>query len=73
MLLRVWLFRIRPDLCRIGLFPLNFRHLSKRMLFARGRKQGNRKENSEDALTNEGNHSAVAQLSVSRRARKTKA
>jgi hypothetical protein len=52
------------------LFPLNFRHLSKRMLLARGRKQGNRKENSEDALTNEGSHNALAQLSVSAVVRK---
>ena len=62
--------RIRPDLCWIGLFPLNFRHLPDRMLFARCRKQGDRKENSEDALANEGSHNALAQLSVSAAMRK---
>jgi hypothetical protein len=55
------------------LFPLNFRQLSKRMFFARCRKQGRRKENSEDTLANERNHNALAQLSVSSRARKAKA
>ena len=65
------LCRIRPDLrCWIGLFPLNFRHLSKRMLFARRGKQGRRKENSEDALAKEGTHNALAQLSVSAAMRK---
>jgi hypothetical protein len=63
-------WRIRPDLCWIGLFPLNFRHLSKRMLFARRGKQGGRKENSEDALAKEGTHNALAQLSVSAAMRK---
>jgi hypothetical protein len=62
--------RTRPDLCRIGLFPLDFRHLSDRMLFARCRKQGRRKENSEDALANERSHNALAQLSVSAATRK---
>src|SRR6516164_1712201 len=43
------------------------------MFLARGGKQGHRKENGKDALTNERNHSALAQLSVSRGARKAKA
>src|SRR4029434_3079440 len=73
MLLRVWLFRIRPDLCRIGLFPLNFRHLSKRMLFARCRKQEDAERNSDDALANERSHNALAQLSASCRGCKAKA
>ena len=34
------------------------------MFLARGRKQGRGKEKSEDALTNEGSHNALAQLSV---------
>ena len=73
MSLRVLFCRIRPGLCWIGLFPLDFRHLADRMLFARRGKQGCRKENSNDALADEGSHSAVAQLSVSRRGCKAKA
>ena len=46
------------------MFSLNFRHLPDGMLFARCGKQSRRKENSEDALANEGSHSALAQLSV---------
>ena len=69
MPLRVF-WRIRPDLCRIRLFPLNFRHLADRVFFARSGKQGRRKENSEDALAKEGTHSALAQLSVSAAMRK---
>jgi hypothetical protein len=57
--------RIQPDLCWVGLFPLNFGHLADPMLFARCRKQGRRKENSEDALAKEGTHNSLAQLSVS--------
>jgi hypothetical protein len=52
------------------LFPLNFRHLADRMLFARCGKQDNRERNSEDALPNETSHNALAQLSVYRGARK---
>jgi len=62
--------RVRPDLCWVGLFPLNFGHLADRMLFARCRKQGHRKENSEDGLANEATHNALAQLSVSAAVRK---
>ena len=62
--------RIRPDLCRVGLLPLNFGHLADRMLFARCRKQGGRKENSEDTLAKEGTHNALAQLSGSAAMRK---
>ena len=40
------------------------------MLFARCRKQGHRKENSEDGLANEATHNALAQLSVSAAVRK---
>ena len=43
-------------------------------MFLAGRgKQSHHKENSEDALTNEGSHDALAQLSVSRRPCKAKA
>jgi hypothetical protein len=42
------------------------------MFLARGGKQGRGKENSEDALPNEGSHNALAQLSARRRACKTK-
>jgi len=65
--------RIRPDLYWVGLFPLDFRHLTGRVFFARRGKQGRRKENSEDTLTNERTHNALAQLSVSRGACKAKA
>src|SRR5215472_3103848 len=73
MLLRILFCRIRPDLCWIGLFPLNFRHLSKRVLFARCRKQEDAERNSNDALANETSHNALAQLSVSGGACKAKA
>src|SRR6516225_9425052 len=43
------------------------------MFLARRGKQSHRKENSKDALANEGSHNALAQLSVSRRRCKTKA
>jgi len=62
--------RVRPDLCWVGLFPLNFGHLADRMLFARCRKQSRRKKNGEDALANEGTHNALAQLSASAAMRK---
>src|SRR4029453_1194074 len=73
MSLRMLLCRIRPSLCWIGLFPLHFRHLSKRMLFAGGRKQEDAERKSDDALANERSHNTLAQLSVSRRAGKDKA
>ena len=60
----------RPSFCWIRLFPLSFRHLADRMLFARCRKQGGRKENSEDTLAKEGTHNALAQLSGSAAMRK---
>src|SRR6266481_5405703 len=72
MRFRLLLFRIRPGLCRIGLFPLNFWHLSKGMLFARCRKQKEAERNNDDALANERSHNALAQLSAPRRACKTK-
>ena len=62
--------RIRPALCWIWLFPLNFWHLADWMFLARRGKQGRGKENSEDALANEGTHNALAQLSVSAAVRK---
>jgi len=43
---------------------LHLRHLTDRMFLARDGKQGRREENTEDALANEGSHSALAQLSV---------
>ena len=64
---------IRPDLCWIGLFPLDFRHLADRMLFARCRKQKDAEGKSNNALAKERTHNALAQLSVSRRACKAKA
>src|SRR6266498_1398746 len=70
MSLRMLFRRIRPDFCRIGLFLLNFRHLSKRMLFARCRKQKDAERNSDDALAKERTHNALAQLSVSAAMRK---
>jgi hypothetical protein len=62
--------RVRPDLCWVGLFPLNFRHLADGMLFARCRKQSRRKEHSEDGLANEATHNSLAQLSASAAMRK---
>ncbi|HEY6152612.1 MAG TPA: hypothetical protein VIW07_02620 [Candidatus Udaeobacter sp.] len=64
---------IRPFLRWIGLLTLNLRHLTNRMFLARRGKQGHGKENGEDALANEKSHNALAQLSVSGRARKIKA
>ena len=64
---------LRPDLRWIGLLSLNFRHLTDRMLFARRRKQKDAERNSDDALAKERTHNALAQLSVSAVARKTKA
>jgi hypothetical protein len=55
------------------LFPLDFRHLADRMLFARCRKQKDAERNGDDALAKERSHNALAQLSVSRDACKTKA
>ena len=66
----VLLFRIRPDLCWVGLFSLNFRHLSQRMLFARCRKQEDAERNGDNALSKERTHNALAQLSVSAAMRK---
>jgi hypothetical protein len=64
MFLRMFSCPIRPFFCRIGLLTLHLRHLTNRMLLAGGGKQGRREKNSEDALANEGSHSALAQLSV---------
>jgi hypothetical protein len=52
---------------------LDLGHLTDRMFLARSGKQGRRKENSEDALSNEASHNALAQLSVSGAACKAKA
>jgi hypothetical protein len=64
MVLRLLFCPIRPFFCRIGLLTLHLWHLTDRMFLARSGKQGRREENSEDALANEGSHSALAQLSV---------
>jgi len=55
----------RPKLCWIGLFALDFRHLTNRMLFAGYAKQEHAEQNSNDALAEEKTHTALAQLSVS--------
>ena len=52
--------------CWIGLFPLYFRHLTERMLFAGYAKQQHAEQNRNDALAEEKTHTALAQLSVSR-------
>jgi hypothetical protein len=57
--------RIRPGLRWIWLFPLNFRHLADRMLFARCVKQKDAERKGDDASANERSHNALAQLSVS--------
>ena len=55
-----------PDpLCRIGLLPLNFRHLAERMSFARDAKQQDAERNSTEAVAEEKSHNALAQLSAS--------
>ena len=64
---------IRPDLCWIGLLPLNFRQLPERMLFAGCRKQDDAERNNDNALAEERTHNALAQLSASSRACKAKA
>jgi len=64
------LSRVRPDLCRVRLFPLHFRHLADRMFFTRCGKQNNGERNSDGAAANERSHNALAQLSVSGDARK---
>ena len=55
------------------MLALHLRQLTERTFLARRGKQGRRKENREDALANERSHNALAQLSVSCRARKAKA
>jgi hypothetical protein len=64
---------LRPDLRWIGLLALDFRHLAERMLFAGYAKQQHAEQNSNGALAKEKSHNALAQLSVSGVARKTKA
>src|SRR5439155_17005515 len=56
---------VRPDLCWIGLFALDFRHLTNRMLLAGYAKQEHVEQNSNVALTEEKTHTTLAQLSVS--------
>ena len=58
--------------CRIGLLPLDLRHLAERMFFARYAKQQNAERNSTEAVAEEKNHIALAQLSASAWARKSK-
>jgi len=57
---------------RIGLLPLDFRHLAERMFFARYAKQQHAERNSTEAVAEEKSHNALAQLSASARARKIK-
>src|SRR5215467_6853292 len=59
--------------CRIGLFALDFRHLAYRMLFAGYAKQQYDERNSSGAVAEKRSHNALAQLSASGVARKTKA
>ena len=58
--------------CRIALLALNFRHLTERMFFARYAKQQHAERNSSHAAAEEKSHNALAQLSASARARKSK-
>jgi len=51
--------------CRIGLLPLDFRHLADRMFLARDAKQQHAERNSTDAVAEEKSHNALAQLSAS--------
>jgi hypothetical protein len=51
--------------CRIGLLSLDFRHLAERMFFARYAKQQHAERNSTEAVAEEKNHNALAQLSAS--------
>jgi hypothetical protein len=55
------------------LFALDFRHLTERMFFARYAKQQHAERNSGNAVAEEKSHNALAQLSASGVARKTKA
>jgi len=55
------------------LFALDFRHLAERMFFARYAKQQQTERDSNDAAAEEKSHNALAQLSVSGVACKTKA
>jgi hypothetical protein len=57
---------IRPNLCWIGLFSLDFRHLADWMLFAGYAEQQHAEQNSNDAVAEEKTHTALAPLSVSR-------
>ena len=64
---------LRPDRRWIGLLTLNLRQLIERMFFAGCGKQNNTERNSNNAQANKRSHSALPQLSVSRRVRKAKA
>jgi hypothetical protein len=68
--LRVFLFPVRPNLCWIGLFPLDFRHLAERMFFARNAKQEHAEQNTEENSAEQTTHNALPQLPVSRVVRK---
>jgi hypothetical protein len=61
---------VRPDFRWIGLFPLDVRHLAKRVFFAGYAKEEHGEHNSDDALAEEASHNALPQLSVSGVARK---
>jgi hypothetical protein len=67
------LCRIRPDLCWIGLLPLDFWPFTDPMLFAGYADHEDAQHNSNNAPAKERTHNALAQLSVSRRACKAKA
>ena len=47
------------------MFPLNFRHLTDRMFFARDAKQHSAERNSRDSVAEEKSHNALARLSAS--------
>src|SRR6185312_1509453 len=62
-----------PDFgCRIELLSLDFRHLAERMFFAGYAEQQHAERNSTDAVAEEKSHNALAQLSASAWARKSK-
>ena len=55
-----------PDFCcRIKLFPLDVWHPAERMFFARYAEKQHAERNSNDGVTEEKSHNALAQLSVS--------
>jgi hypothetical protein len=64
----------KPDLfCRVSLFSLDFGKLAQRMFFAGDAKEQHGESNRDYAVADEKSHDALAQLSASGVARKTKA